>query len=71
MIKYLYMQTYFGLFAIFRSDTKNDAIFDPDSALRVRLGALVIERNSWVSVKKQLIVVFLKRRRQSKESVEP
>ena len=42
---------------------------DPDSALRVRLGALLIERKSWD--KKQLIVVFLKRRRQSKESVEP
>ena len=52
MIKYFYMQTYFGLFAIFRSDTKNDSIFDPDSALRVRLGALVIERSSWVSDKK-------------------
>ena len=47
------------------------ADIDPDSALRVRLGALVIERSSWVSDKKQLIVVFLKRRRQSKESVEP
>ena len=71
MIKYLYMQTYFGLFAIRRADTTNDAIFDPDGILRVRLGALVIERKSWVSDKKQLIVVFLKRRRQTKESVEP
>ena len=39
------MQTCFGLFAIRRADTTNDAIFDPDSALYVRLGALVIERN--------------------------
>lgn len=65
------MQTCFGSFAIRRADMTNDAMFDPDSALRVRLGALVVERKSWVSDKKQLIVVFLKRRRQSKESVEP
>ena len=58
MIKYLYIQTCFGLFAIRRADTTNDAMFDPDSALRVRLGALVIERKSWVSDKKQPIVVF-------------
>ena len=46
------MQTYFGLFAIFRSDATNDAIFDPDGILRLRLGAQVIERKSWVSDKK-------------------